>query len=166
MKKSRIFPLIVGAALSTSLVACSSGSGSGNKTSVDNSKKPLVWFNRQPSNSSTGELDKDALNFNDKTYYVGFDANQGAELQGQMVLDYIKENAASMDRNGDGVIGYILAIGDIGHNDSIARTRGVRSALGTGVEKDGVVDAAPIGTNADGSSKIVQDSTIEVDGKE
>ena len=70
MKKSRIFPLIVGAALSTSLVACSSGSGSGNKTSVDNSKKPLVWFNRQPSNSSTGELDKDALNFNDKTYYV------------------------------------------------------------------------------------------------
>ena len=166
MKKSRIFPLIVGAALSTSLVACSSGLGSGNKTSVDNSKKPLVWFNRQPSNSSTGELDKDALNFNDKTYYVGFDANQGAELQGQMVLDYIKENAASMDRNGDGVIGYILAIGDIGHNDSIARTRGVRSALGTGVEKDGVVDAAPIGTNADGSSKIVQDSTIEVDGKE
>ena len=166
MKKSRIFPLIVGAALSTSLVACSSGSGSGNKTSVDNSKKPLVWFNRQPSNSSTGELDKDALNFNDKTYYVGFDANQGAELQGQMVLDYIKENAASMDRNGDGVIGYILAIGDIGHNDSIARTRGVRSALGTGVEKDGVVDAAPTGTNADGSSKIAQDSTIEVDGKE
>ena len=104
MKKSRIFPLLVGAALSSSLVACSSGSGSGNKTSVDNSKKPLVWFNRQPSNSSTGELDKDALNFNDKTYYVGFDANQGAELQGQMVLDYIKENAASMDRNGDGVI--------------------------------------------------------------
>ena len=166
MKKSRIFPLLVGAALSTSLVACSSGSGSGNKTSVDNSKKPLVWFNRQPSNSSTGELDKDALNFNDKTYYVGFDANQGAELQGQMVLDYIKENAASMDRNGDGVIGYILAIGDIGHNDSIARTRSVRSALGTGVETDGVVDASPIGTNADGSSKIVQDSTIEVDGKE
>lgn len=166
MKKSRIFPLLVGAALSSSLVACTSGSGSGNKTSVDNSKKPLVWFNRQPSNSSTGELDKDALNFNDKTYYVGFDANQGAELQGQMVLDYIKENAASMDRNGDGVIGYILAIGDIGHNDSIARTRGVRSALGTGVETDGVVDASPIGTNADGSSKIVQDSTIEVDGKE
>ena len=166
MKKSRIFPLLVGAALSSSLVACSSGSGSGNKTSVDNSKKPLVWFNRQPSNSSTGELDKDALNFNDKTYYVGFDANQGAELQGQMVLDYIKENAASMDRNGDGVIGYILAIGDIGHNDSIARTRGVRYALGTGVETDGVVDASPIGTNADGSSKIVQDSTIEVDGKE
>ena len=31
------------------------------------------------------------------------------------------------------MIGYVLAIGDIGHNDSIARTRGVRTALGTGV---------------------------------
>ena len=72
-----------------------------------------------------------ALNFNKDTYYVGFDANQGAELQGQMVLDYIKKNIDKIDRNGDGVIGYVLAIGDIGHNDSIARTRGVRKALGT-----------------------------------
>ena len=165
MKKSRIFPLLVGAALSSSLVACSSGSGSGNKTSVDNSKKPLVWFNRQPSNSSTGELDKEALNFNDDTYYVGFDANQGAELQGQMVLDYIKANIDKIDRNGDGIIGYVLAIGDIGHNDSIARTCGVRTALGTAVKKDGSVDSSPAGTNVDGKSKAVQDATLEVNGK-
>ena len=57
---------------------------------VENKDKPLCWFNRQPSSSATGELDKEALNFNGNTYYVGFDANQGAELQGQMVLDYIK----------------------------------------------------------------------------
>ena len=133
--------------------------------SVENKDKPLCWFNRQPSSSATGELDKDALNFNGNTYYVGFDANQGAELQGQMVLDYIKKNADTIDRNGDGVIGYVLAIGDIGHNDSIARTRGVRSALGTGVDKAGAVDPSPIGTNADGSSSIVKDATIEIDGK-
>ena len=77
-----------------------------------------------------------ALNFNDDTYYVGFDANQGAELQGTMVKDYIESHIDEIDRNGDGVIGYVMAIGDIGHNDSIARTRGVRSALGTGVEAD------------------------------
>ena len=59
--------------------------------SVENKDKPLCWFNRQPSSSATGELDKEALNFNKDTYYVGFDANQGAELQGEMVLDYIKE---------------------------------------------------------------------------
>ena len=106
-----------------------------------------------------------ALNFNDSTYYVGFDANQGAELQGQMLMDYIKANAATIDRNGDGVIGYVLAIGDIGHNDSIARTRGVRDALGTGVEASGSTDASPAGTNTDGSASVVKDATVDIDGK-
>ena len=131
---------------------------------VANKDKPLVWFNRQPSNSTTGELDMAALTFNDNTYYVGFDANQGAELQGTMILDYIKANIEGLDRNGDGIIGYVLAIGDIGHNDSIARTRGVRSALGTAVEVDGVIDSTPVGTNIDGTSAYVKDGELEING--
>lgn len=175
MKK--FIALAMASAMILSLAACGNG-GSKNDTSsnagkdsgtststVANKDKPLVWFNRQPSNSSTGELDMTALKFNKDTYYVGFDANQGAELQGKMIMDYIKANAATIDKNGDGIIGYVLAIGDIGHNDSIARTRGVRSALGTGVEKDGVIDHQAVGTNADGKSKIVKDATLEVDGK-
>lgn len=134
MKKKKVFALMMAATLALSLAGCggsssgdSKSSGSSDSSSVANKDKPLCWFNRQPSNSSTGELDKEALNFNKDTYYVGFDANQGAELQGEMVVDYIKANADKIDRNGDGVIGYVLAIGDIGHNDSIARTRGVRA---------------------------------------
>ncbi len=176
MRKNKLFALLAVAALSVSMVGCGSGStgstgssgSSGSSASTSggaNSTKPLVWFNRQPSNSSTGELDMTALNFNDSTYYVGFDANQGAELQGQMVMDYIKANAATIDRNGDGVIGYVLAIGDIGHNDSIARTRGVRDALGTGVEASGSTDASPAGTNTDGSASVVKDATVDIDGK-
>ena len=173
----KVLALGLSAALALSLVACSNGgntdksgttstdgSAPGTET-VANKDKPLVWFNRQPSNSSTGELDTTALSFNEDTYYVGFDANQGAELQGTMILDYIKAHIGEIDKNGDGVIGYVLAIGDIGHNDSIARTRGVRAALGTAVEKDGVIDSTPVGTNTDGSSAFVQDGTIEVDGK-
>lgn len=132
---------------------------------VANKDKPLCWFNRQPSNSSTGELDMTALSYNEDTYYVGFDANQGAELQGTMIMDYITENIDKIDRNGDGVIGYVLAIGDIGHNDSIARTRGVRKAMGTGVEKDGDINSDPVGTNSDGSAIAVKDGEIEVNGK-
>ena len=142
--------------------AGSESSASGDMTAVANKDKPLVWYNRQPSNSSTGELDKDALHYNDKTYYVGFDANQGAELQGQMIVDYIKKHAAEIDKNGDGTIGYVLAIGDIGHNDSIARTR---KALGTAVEKDGAIDSTPAGTNVDGTATVVKDGELEVDGK-
>ena len=143
MKKKFVAIMMV-AAMAASMAACGSDGGSsdtqkgGSSTStsdVANKDKPLVWFNRQPSNSSTGELDTTALNYNKDTYYVGFDANQGAELQGEMVKEYIEKNIDTIDRNGDGVIGYVLAIGDIGHNDSIARTRGVRKALGTGVDK-------------------------------
>ena len=142
---------------------------------ADNASKPVIWFNRQPSNSTTGELDMEALTFNDNTYYVGFDAKQGAELQGQMVVDYLKAHGEGLDRNGDGIIGYVLCIGDVGHNDSIARTRGARKALGTAVP-DGSqgkteiatiddVDSAPIGTNTDGSAKDVKDGEIEINGK-
>ena len=179
--KKRILALSLSAVMALSLAACGGGdttepagntgstetpSGGGAAvTEVANKDKPLVWFNRQPSNSTTGELDMAALSFNDNTYYVGFDANQGAELQGTMIVDYIKAHAAEIDKNGDGIIGYVLAVGDIGHNDSIARTRGVRAALGTGVEKDGVIDSTPVGTNVDGTSPYVQDGKIEVDGK-
>ena len=156
-----------GSSSSAATAAASSGSDSGTTAAeaTGNAAKPLVWFNRQPSNSSTGELDMTALNWNKDTYYVGFNANQGAELQGKMVADYLTSHGAELDRNGDGIIGYVLAIGDIGHNDSIARTRGVRNALGTAVEDDNGVNAQPVGTNVDGSSTNVQDGSIEIDGK-
>ena len=164
--KKKVLALSLAAAMAFSLAACGNGGTSegGDSTTVANNQKPLVWFNPQPSNSETGALDMDALNFNEDTYYVGFDANQGAELQGEMVLKYITDNIDTIDRNGDGIIGYVLAIGDIGHNDSIARTRGVRSALGTGVEANGAIDSNPVGTNTDGSSTIVQDGTLEING--
>ena len=184
--KKKMVVLTMAALLAFSATACGSDGSAGSSTAssastgststqaestaseggeVANKDKPLVWFNRQPSNSSTGELDMTALSFNEDTYYVGFDANQGAELQGTMVMDYIQANIDTIDRNGDGVIGYVLAIGDIGHNDSIARTRGVRKALGTGVEKDGAINSEPVGTNTDGSATAVQDGTLEAGGK-
>ncbi len=175
--KKKILGITMAMVLGLSLVACGSegggsssgGSGTtadgGGSSTVANKDKPLVWFNRQPSNSSTGELDKAALSYNKDTYYVGFDANQGAELQGTMVKDYIEKNIDKIDRNGDGVIGYVLAIGDIGHNDSIARTRGVRKALGTGIDKDGDINSEPVGTNVDGKASAVKDGTMEIGGK-
>ena len=189
--KKKLLAFLLAAAMVLSLVACGSDNtadnggnaanntandtannagdttddtGDAGTTEVANKDKPLVWFNRQPSNSSTGELDMNALSFNDNTYYVGFDANQGAELQGTMILEYIEANIGDIDRNGDGVIGYVLAIGDIGHNDSIARTRGVRSALGTAVEQDGAILSDPVGTNVDGSATAVKDGEITVNG--
>ena len=99
---------------------------------VMNKDKPLVFFNRQPSDPTTGEIDMAAMNWNSKTYYVGFDAAGGGAVQGKLIADYLASaDPAVIDRNGDGILGYVLCIGDVGHNDSKARTEGIRKALGT-----------------------------------
>lgn len=131
---------------------------------VLNKDKPVVFYNRQPSDPVTGQIDMEAVNWNNSTYYVGFNAVGGGAVQGQLVTDYLKENA--VDKNGDGVLGYVLCIGDVGHNDSKARTQGVREALGTwngstdpGKAKEGSL------TTADGKTyKVVELASMPMTG--
>ncbi|WP_235899638.1 substrate-binding domain-containing protein [Bullifex porci] len=137
--------------------------GSAEATGVTlNKDKPLVFFNRQPSDPTTGAIDMASMNWNDKTYYVGFDAAAGGAVQGQLITDYLaKADPAKIDRNGDGVIGYVLCIGDVGHNDSKARTEGIRKALGTW---NGSTDP----TNSKEGSVVVGGKTfkvVELEGK-
>ena len=123
--KRKLIPFVV---LSLFGVLTSCGGNAG----VANKEKPLVFFNRQPSDPTTGEIDMKTMNFSDKTYYVGFDAAGGGAVQGKLITDYLKNaDLAKLDRNKDGKIGYVLCIGDVGHNDSKARTQGIREALGT-----------------------------------
>lgn len=126
--KRLILGTLVLAAAGMSLVGCSKAGG----TKIQNRDKPLVFFNRQPSDPTTGKIDNAAMNWNEKTCYVGFDAAGGGAVQGKLITDFLASaDPAKIDRNGDGIIGYVLCIGDVGHNDSKARTEGVRRALGT-----------------------------------
>ncbi len=104
---------------------------SGAAAAVQNKDKPLVFFNRQPSDPVSGAIDMASMNWNGQTYYVGFDAAGGGAVQGKLITDYLAGQTAALDRNSDGIIGYVLCIGDVGHNDSKARTEGIRRALGT-----------------------------------
>ncbi|MDC7125706.1 MAG: substrate-binding domain-containing protein [Spirochaetales bacterium] len=126
-----------------------------------NKDKPLIFFNRQPSDPTTGAIDMDSMSWNDKTYYVGFDAAGGGAVQGKMITDYLANADASIDRNGDGIIGYVLCIGDVGHNDSKARTEGARKALGTW---DGSTDPS---VHKEGSVMIggKEYKVVELEGK-
>ena len=128
---------------------------------VENKDKPLIFFNRQPSDPQSGEIDMTTMNWNDKTYYVGFDSANGGSVQGKLITDYLSGASESVDRNGDGIIGYVLCIGDTGHNDSKARTEGIRKALGTW---DG--SSAP-GKAKEGSVKIGDKDykVVELEGK-
>ena len=142
------------AVLACSLLALASCGGKSN--AVLNKDKPLVFFNRQPSDPTTGQIDMASMNWNDKTYYVGFDAAGGGAVQGTLITNYLMQ-AASIDRNGDGVLGYVLCIGDVGHNDSKARTEGIRKALGTwaGSTDPGIVQEGSV-TIAGKTLKVVE----------
>ena len=70
-------------------IAKKTGATETNPTSV-----PVIFWNRQGTNAD-GTVDKESMK--DKRfkyiYYVGFDANQGGKLQGQMIVDWLQEAA-------------------------------------------------------------------------
>ncbi|PKL24888.1 MAG: galactose/glucose ABC transporter substrate-binding protein MglB [Spirochaetae bacterium HGW-Spirochaetae-3] len=74
---------------------------------------PVVFFNREP-------LPEDMKKW-DMVYYVGAKAEQSGSMQGEIVVDYFKANP-SADKNGDGVIQYIMLKGEPGHQDAELRT--------------------------------------------
>ena len=152
---SKVSHKVVLAVLACSLLVLAS-CGEKNAATL-NKDKPLVFFNRQPSDPTTGKIDMTTMNWNDKTYYVGFDAAGGGAVQGALIMEFLAKADTSIDRNGDGVLGYVLCIGDVGHNDSKARTEGIRRALGTwaGSTDPGVVQPGTI-TIAGKTLKVVE----------
>lgn len=75
---------------------------------------PLIFFNRQP-------VDEDIQRW-DQTYYVGASAPESGTLQGQLVLEAWRGGRERLDRNGDGVLQYVMLEGEPGHQDSLLRT--------------------------------------------
>ncbi len=71
-------------------IATSLGATESNPTNV-----PVIFWNRQGTNA---DGTTDTVSMNDKRFknifYVGFDANQGGEIQGQMIVDYFNDLAS------------------------------------------------------------------------
>ena len=63
-----------------------------------------------------------------KLYYVGAEAKQSGQMQGELAADYIKENP-SVDKNSDGKIQYVILEGELGHQDAIIRTESVAESM-------------------------------------
>ncbi len=74
---------------------------------------PLVFFNRCPSK-------EDMMSY-DKCWYVGNDPYESGKLQAEMAMEAFKNNAA-FDKNGDGIMQYVIIQGTMGHPDAVART--------------------------------------------
>lgn len=87
---------------------------------------PVIFFNREPV--------RDDLMQWEKLYYVGCDAKESGDMQGEIAANYIKKHG-EVDRNGDGKIQYVLLEGEAGHQDAISRTDcSVKTIMEGGVE--------------------------------
>lgn len=81
---------------------------------------PLIFFNREP-------VAEDMMQW-DKLYYVGADARQSGQMQGELAAEAIKADS-KIDRNKDGKIQYVVLEGEPGHQDAIIRTETVVETL-------------------------------------
>lgn len=78
---------------------------------------PVIFFNR--------ELVEEDLERWDKLYYVGADAFESGEMQGEILVEECKKNFENIDKNGDGILQYVMLEGEPGHNDSMVRSMSV-----------------------------------------
>ena len=74
---------------------------------------PIVFINREP--------EKNILDSWEKAYYVGAKAEESGTIGGQLIAEYFKAHPEA-DKNGDGVVQYILLKGEQGHQDATLRS--------------------------------------------
>ena len=98
---------------------------------IDSARKadvPVIFFNRELVEGDIGRWDK--------LFYVGADAEESGVMQGELAA-WACITRDDVDRNGDGVIQYVVLEGEAGHQDAIVRTEAsVNTLKKQGVEID------------------------------
>ena len=87
---------------------------------TENEDMPVIFFNREPVQQDI---------FRGKNiYYVGSDAKASAILQGEAVVECLRKYP-EMDKNGDGILQYVMLEGEMGHQDTIMRSEYSRQTI-------------------------------------
>jgi len=87
---------------------------------------PVVFFNREPFAEDMAKWDK--------VYYVGAKAEESGSMQGEIAAEWWKANPAA-DKNGDGIMQYIMIKGEPGHQDAELRTEfSVKAVTAAGIQ--------------------------------
>ncbi len=92
---------------------------------------PIIFFNREL-------VESDLMQW-EKLYYVGADAFESGIMQGELAAEAISRDKR-IDKNGDGIIQYLVIEGEAGHQDAILRTEYAVDTLieaGIKVDKEG-----------------------------
>lgn len=121
---------------------------------------PIIFFNR--------ELVEEDLKRWEQLYYVGADAVESGVIQGEILIDCLKEDFAAVDHNGDGCIQYVMLEGEAGHQDSIVRTMySINTLTDAGYEVEKLADEIANWNRDQGKTKMAKwlqefDNGIEV----
>lgn len=84
---------------------------------IDKAQKadiPVVFINREPLADDLAKWDK--------AFFVGAKAEESGTMEGEIVADYWKAHPEA-DKNGDGVLQYVMLKGEPGHQDAELRTK-------------------------------------------
>ena len=97
---------------------------------------PLILINREPLGDNGDESYEGIIN-NPKVCYVGADARQSGTYQGEIVLALPNKG----DINGDGVVSYVMVVGDPENPDAQYRTEfSIKALTDAGVQVKKLVD--------------------------
>lgn len=77
---------------------------------------PVILINR--------DIAEKDLKITNDVWYVGTDATQAGQIQGEMLKKIWNEQKSSLDKNKNGKIDYVLVEGEEDHYDAIRRTKG------------------------------------------
>lgn len=87
---------------------------------------PVVFFNKEP--------DASVLASYDKAWYVGTASAEAGVIQGEVIVNAWNAHP-EWDRNGDGVMSYVILKGEPGHPDAEARTKyAVETVVNAGIK--------------------------------
>lgn len=125
-----------------------------------NADIPIIFFNR--------ELVEEDLERWDKLYYVGAEAFESGIMQGEILVQSAQEDFSAIDRNGDGVLQYVMLEGEAGHQDSIVRSMyAIQTVTEAGIKVEKLADEIANWNRDQGKTKMLQwiveyGETIEV----
>ncbi len=109
---------------------------------------PIVFFNRELVEGDIGRWDK--------LFYVGADAIESGVMEGELAAEKCRKDG-NVDRNGDGVIQYVVLEGEAGHQDAIVRTeQSVETLINKGIEVDKLGYAIANWNRAQAQTKVAQ----------
>ena len=76
---------------------------------------PVIFFNREP-------VITNVIKSYEKAFYVGSDAKEGGRMQGEIIADAWNSRKATIDRNGDNIMQYVMLQGFKNNLETIERT--------------------------------------------